>query len=76
MFIMLVTNEPRVPRGETFLRDRDVSAKVKLARSTIFDLVKKGKFPQPLKLGALRSTRWRERESDVEKWMSDPANFA
>ncbi len=38
-----------------------------LSRSHLYDLMKKGKFPKPIKLGA-RSVGWRV--DDVEAWIA------
>ena len=47
---------------------KDVCALVSLSRSTIYGLVKAGKFPAPLQVGK-RSVRWRRIE--VERWQSN-----
>jgi prophage regulatory protein len=39
-----------------------------LSRSTIYDLIKNGTFPKPLKLGP-RAVGWLQ--SDVEAWLSE-----
>lgn len=39
-----------------------------IGRTRIYDLVKKGRFPQPVRLGA-RSVAWREDE--LLKWIDD-----
>jgi len=43
-----------------------VETRTGLSRSTIYDWIKKGDFPQPVKLGA-RLVAWRE--SDVTAWL-------
>lgn len=48
------------------IRRRDVEARTGLARSTIYDWMKRGDFPQPVKLGA-RLVAWRE--ADVNAWL-------
>ena len=55
------------------LRMRQVIVKPKLSRSTIYDLVKDGSFPQPFKLGA-RAMGWRL--SDIETWINERAGVA
>lgn len=50
---------------EIFLRIRSVSAKVGLARSTIYMLIQRGDFPAPIKLGG-RASAWSS--SEVEQW--------
>ena len=52
---------------ERILRRPDVEARTGLSRSTIYEWVKRGKFPQPVALGA-RLVGWRE--SDIEAWMA------
>lgn len=51
---------------DQFLRLPQVMEISGLAKSTIWAYVKKGKFPQPIKLSA-RVTVWRL--SDIRKWM-------
>ena len=48
------------------IRRRDVEARTGLARSTIYDWMKRGDFPQPVKLGA-SLVAWRE--ADVNAWL-------
>ena len=43
------------------------------SNSSIWELVKKKKFPQPIKVSP-RVTVWRE--SDIKKFISDPAGYA
>jgi prophage regulatory protein len=49
------------------IRRPDVERITGLARSTIYDFMSRGEFPQPLKLGA-RAVGWRE--SDVLEWIA------
>ena len=49
----------------TFLRVRQVSERVGLSRSTIYQLVKAGNFPSPVKIGA-RASAWLA--SEVDEW--------
>jgi prophage regulatory protein len=53
--------------AERILRRPDVEARTGLSRSTIYDWMKRGEFPQPVALGA-RLVGWRE--SDIEAWMA------
>ena len=53
-------NNPRL------LRRPEVEARTGLSRSTIYDWMKRGEFPQPVKLGE-RLVAWRE--SDVSEWL-------
>ncbi|MGP6089857.1 helix-turn-helix transcriptional regulator [Antarctobacter jejuensis] len=48
------------------LRRREVEAFTGLSRSTLYDWMKRGEFPQPVKLGA-RLVAWRE--SDIREWL-------
>lgn len=48
------------------LRRSEVEARTGLSRSTLYDWMKRGEFPQPVKLGA-RIVAWRER--DVTEWL-------
>ena len=48
-----------------FLRVRQVSERVGLSRSTIYQLVKAGNFPSPVKIGA-RAPAWLA--SEVDEW--------
>lgn len=53
-------------KKERLLRRPAVEAYTGLSRSTIYDWMKRGEFPQPVKLGA-RIVAWRE--SDVTAWL-------
>jgi prophage regulatory protein len=48
------------------LRRPEVEARTGLSRSTLYEWMKRGEFPQPVKLGA-RIVAWRE--SDVAEWL-------
>jgi len=48
------------------LRRPEVQARTGLSRSTIYDWMKRGEFPQPVKLGT-RLVAWRE--SDITGWL-------
>ena len=52
--------------AECILRRPGVEARTGLSRSTIYDWMKRGEFPQPVALGA-RLVGWRE--SDIEAWL-------
>mgnify|MGYP006271737479 CR=1 FL=1 len=52
---------------ERLLRRPEVEARTGLSRSTIYQWMKDGEFPQPVKLGA-RLVAWRE--SDVLDWLN------
>jgi prophage regulatory protein len=51
---------------ERIFRRPDVEAIVGLGRSTIYDLMARGLFPRPVRLGD-RAVGWRE--SDIHKWL-------
>jgi len=53
-------------KQERLLRRPAVEARTGLSRSTLYDWMKRGDFPQPVKLGA-RIVAWRE--SDVTAWL-------
>ncbi|MEW9922089.1 helix-turn-helix transcriptional regulator [Marimonas sp. MJW-29] len=48
------------------LRRPDVEARTGLSRSTLYEWMKRGDFPQPVKLGT-RLVAWRE--SDITDWV-------
>lgn len=52
---------------EKLLRRSEVERRYSLSRSTIYDMMSKGRFPRPIRLGN-RSVRWRL--SDLEAWLS------
>lgn len=53
---------------DILLRRPEVEARTGLSRSTIYDWIKRGDFPQPVKLGT-RLVAWRE--SDVAEWLEN-----
>lgn len=55
------------------IRRPEVEFRVGLARSTIYELIKKGNFPAPVQLGA-RAVGWIE--SEVEAWLRAKTAFA
>ena len=52
--------------AEKLLRRPEVEARTALSRSTLYEWMKRGEFPQPVKLGA-RLVAWRE--SDITEWL-------
>lgn len=52
--------------AERLIRRPEVEARTGLSRSTIYEWMKRGDFPQPVKLGE-RLVAWRE--SDVVAWL-------
>lgn len=53
-------------KRERLIRRPEVEARTGLSRSTLYDWMKRGEFPQPVKLGA-RLVAWRE--SDITAWL-------
>lgn len=53
--------------GSPLLRIEDVMALLRLGRTTIYDYVKKGEFPAPIKLGPRRSV-WPQ--SEILQWIA------
>lgn len=53
---------------EYLLRRPEVEARTGLSRSTLYDWMKRGDFPHPVKLGA-RLVAWRE--SDIATWLDE-----
>ncbi len=51
---------------DILLRRPEVEARTGLSRSTLYDWMKRGEFPQPVKLGT-RIVAWRE--SDITTWL-------
>lgn len=50
------------------LRRQEVESRCGLARSSLYRLMREGKFPVPLKVG-VRAVRWREAE--IEQWLTE-----
>ena len=53
----------------SLLRRKAVEAQTGLARSTIYKLVKSGKFPPPIKLTGSRAVAWSSRAIDL--WVAE-----
>ncbi len=54
----------------TIIRRKEVSAKTGLPRSSLYDRVKAGVFPAPIRLGAgMKATGWVE--SEVDAWIAE-----
>jgi prophage regulatory protein len=51
-------------------RLRELSARIGLARSAIYQAIKDGRFPKPVRIGA-RAVAWRHQ--DVESWLQSRA---
>lgn len=54
------------------LRRKQVEHEVGLSRSTIYQRIKEGTFPVPVKLG-LRAVGWRA--GDIDRFLSDPTGY-
>ena len=52
--------------AEKLLRRPEVEARTGLSRSSIYEYMKRGEFPQPVKIGT-RIVAWRE--SDIAAWL-------
>ena len=59
----MVTESP-----DRLLRLAEVLTLTALARSSIYRKMRKGSFPEPLKVG-VRAVRWRR--SDIQAWLAD-----
>ena len=55
------------PTPDRLMSIQEVVEMVGLSRATIYDMVKRNKFPPPYRAG-LRAARWRM--SDVQKWIA------
>ncbi|CAE6825355.1 AlpA family phage regulatory protein [Paraburkholderia sp. 1N] len=54
------------------LRRKQVEREVGLSRSTIYQRIKDGTFPRPIRLGA-RAVGWRA--GDIDGFLRDPAGY-
>lgn len=57
----------------TVLRVKDLIQKLNISRSSLYKLIKEGKFPKPISLGA-RSVGWNSKT--VDDWLDDRAKQA
>ena len=60
----IVENVAMEPIDERYLTLKEVLARYKIARGTVYNNVRNGKFPAPLKFG--KSSRWRL--SELAAW--------
>jgi len=51
------------------LRRADVQRRTTLSKTTIYRMVKDGRFPRPIHLGSCRAVAWLE--EDIENWLAD-----
>lgn len=52
------------------IKIRGVTLVTQISRSAIYELIKKGLFPKPIKLG-VRASGWFE--SEIEQWLEEKA---
>ena len=57
-----------MPGQDRLLTLQEVMDKCRLCRSTIYRLMRKGRFPEPIRVG-LRAVRWKE--SEIEEYLSN-----
>ncbi len=55
------------------IRVGDVAKKVGLCRSTIYDAIKRGTFPEPSKLTSGRAIGWLE--SEIDEWIAKQIRY-
>lgn len=60
--------EPRPYTGRRLIRMKEVMDRTGLAKSTIYDWMKQGVFPQPVPLGGI-TVAWLE--SDIDAWIEE-----
>ena len=53
---------------DRLLRRREVEQRIGIARSTLYQLMRAGEFPLPLKIGP-KAVRWSQRE--IEAWVEE-----
>lgn len=63
---------PLAPQSEAILRLPAVMATVGLKRTTVYDLIQRGRFPPPIKLTRCASG-WRV--SEVQAWLKSPSTW-
>jgi prophage regulatory protein len=54
--------------GEVLLRQPAVLARIGLSKSTLWELVRRGQFPRPVRISS-RAVAWRS--SEVERWIAE-----
>ncbi|MDV6347298.1 AlpA family transcriptional regulator [Nitrosomonas sp. Is35] len=63
---------PATSTTERLLPLPEVESRSGFKSSFIYQLIKEGKFPKPIKIGA--ASRWRE--SEIQQWIHDQINGA
>lgn len=61
-------SRPKSPSHDAVHRFPAVSARVAIPRSSLYKLIAKGEFPQPVLIGG-RRVGWLE--SDIEAWLAE-----
>ena len=56
---------------EKILRIKDVAQVVGLGKTTIWQRIREGQFPRPVKLGGRDSRAVGWRQGDIERWLSE-----
>ena len=54
-----------MPDPNTLLRLRDVIARTAIGRTRIYEMMGRGEFPRPIKIGF--SSRWKS--SEIDRWI-------
>lgn len=62
-----------IQREPAFLRRKQVEMRTGLSRSTIYQYIKDGAFPKPVRLGP-RAVGWLE--SEVSEWIAERVKIA
>jgi prophage regulatory protein len=62
-----VSRNPSTSKRVLLLRRREVEAMTRLSRSTIYELMARGDFPRPVRIGQ-RAVAWRE--DAVSAWIA------
>jgi prophage regulatory protein len=61
----------RAHEREEILRFKRLNALTGIPRSTLYDMMRDGRFPRPISLGGGRAVGWLS--SEVEQWIADQA---
>ena len=62
-------NKNQTPNRERLLRLKEVQERVGLCGSHIYNLIREGKFPSPIKLLGGRTSAWVE--SEISAWIDN-----
>jgi len=58
-----------MPQMERFLRQKEVSVRTGLGRSTIYLYIAQGRFPKPVPLGTPHAVGWLS--SEIDTWIEE-----